>query len=163
MEMWSASHFGRSTPRESPWYSPDSKLGELLSRSGRCGEKNLLPLPKIEPRFLGRLAHTQSLYRLSYPGKKKKVKLSLHHAVKAHKVVGNRHPDGGGAVSLMRRPSFTPPGRFLVQRLSRPQGHSAAGRIRSNEKSNDLIGHGTRDLPVCSIVPQPTTLPRAPL
>jgi hypothetical protein len=30
------------------------------------------------------------------------------------------------------------------------------------EKSNDLIGIPTRDLPVCSIVPQPPTLPRAP-
>jgi hypothetical protein len=32
----------------------------------------------------------------------------------------------------------------------------------SLEKSNDLIGNGTRDLPACSIVLQPTTLPRAP-
>jgi hypothetical protein len=29
-------------------------------------------------------------------------------------------------------------------------------------KSSDLVGIRTRDLPVCSIVPQPTTLPRAP-
>jgi hypothetical protein len=29
------------------------------------------------------------------------------------------------------------------------------------EKFNDLIGIGTCDLPVCSIVPQPSTLPRA--
>jgi hypothetical protein len=35
-----------------------------------------------------------------------------------------------------------------------------AGRIRSIEKSNDHIGNGTRDLPACSIVPQPTTLQR---
>jgi hypothetical protein len=34
--------------------------------------------------------------------------------------------------------------------------------IRSIEKSNELIGNRTRDLPACSIVPQPTTLPRAP-
>jgi hypothetical protein len=27
---------------------------------------------------------------------------------------------------------------------------------------NDLIGNRTRDLPACSIVPQQTTLPRAP-
>jgi hypothetical protein len=39
--------------------------------------------------------------------------------------------------------------------------HSAAGRIRLIESSND-IGNRTRDLTVCSIVPQPTTLPRAP-
>jgi hypothetical protein len=31
------------------------------------------------------------------------------------------------------------------------------------KKSNDLIGNRTRDLPACSIVPQPTTLPRAPV
>jgi hypothetical protein len=28
------------------------------------------------------------------------------------------------------------------------------------KKSNDLIGNRTRDLPACSIVPQPTKLPR---
>jgi hypothetical protein len=38
---------------------------------------------------------------------------------------------------------------------------TAAGRIRSIEKSNDLIGNRIRDLPGCSIVPQRTTLPRA--
>jgi hypothetical protein len=47
------------------------------------------------------------------------------------------------------------PGTHFHQRLSRPQGHSAAGRIRSIEKSNDLIGIRTRDFPDCSIVPQP--------
>jgi hypothetical protein len=40
--------------------------------------------------------------------------------------------------------------------------HSGAGRIRSIEKSNDLIGNRTRNLPAWYIVPQPTTLPRAP-
>jgi hypothetical protein len=30
------------------------------------------------------------------------------------------------------------------------------------KKSNEIIGNQTRDLPACSIVPQPTTLPRAP-
>ena len=30
------------------------------------------------------------------------------------------------------------------------------------KKSNDTIGNRTRDLPTCSIVPQPTALPRAP-
>jgi hypothetical protein len=29
------------------------------------------------------------------------------------------------------------------------------------KKNKDLIGTGTRDLSACSIVPQPTTLPRA--
>jgi hypothetical protein len=52
------------------------------------------------------------------------------------------------------------PGTHFCKRLSGSQGHSAAGRIRSIEESNDLIGKRTRDLPVCSIVPQPTMLPR---
>jgi hypothetical protein len=59
-----------------------------------------------------------------------------------------------------------PTGRILVLIFVRgsvdPQGHSVAGRIRSIEKSNDLIGIWTQDLPACSIVPQPTMLPRAP-
>jgi hypothetical protein len=32
-----------------------------------------------------------------------------------------------------------------------------AGKIRSIEKSSDLIGNRTRNLPACSIAPQPTT------
>jgi hypothetical protein len=64
------------------------------------------------------------------------------------------------------RPPFTPreiPGTHFCYRLSRPPDHRAAGMIRSIEKSNDLIGNRTRALPVRSIVPQPTTLPRAPV
>jgi hypothetical protein len=37
-----------------------------------------------------------------------------------------------------------------------------AGKIRSIEKSSDLNWNRTRDLPACRIVPQPTTLLRAP-
>jgi hypothetical protein len=51
------------------------------------------------------------------------------------------------------------PGTHFCLRLCRRQGHNAAGRIRSIEKPNDLIGIRTRDLPACSIVPHPTTLP----
>jgi hypothetical protein len=46
----SASHPGRCTPEER---APDThwRLGGPQSRSGHCGvEKNLLPLPGIEPR-----------------------------------------------------------------------------------------------------------------
>jgi hypothetical protein len=52
------------------------------------------------------------------------------------------------------------PGTHFCYRLSRPQGHSAAGRIRSIEKFNDLIGNRTRALPARNTVPHPTTLPR---
>jgi hypothetical protein len=41
--------------------------------------------------------------------------------------------DGGKVISPTRRPLFTPkkiPGTHFCYRLSRPQGHSAAGRIR---------------------------------
>jgi hypothetical protein len=55
------------------------------------------------------------------------------------------------------------PGTHFCWRLSRPQGHSATGRIMSMKNSNDNIGNRTRDLPVCSAVPQPTAPPRAPL
>jgi hypothetical protein len=78
----------------------------------------------------------------------------------------NRLTDGGEVVSLTRRPHLYPPrkipGTRFFKRLSRPQGHSAAGRIRSIEKSSDLIRIRTRDLPACSIGPQSTTLPIAP-
>jgi hypothetical protein len=46
------------------------------------------------------------------------------------------------------------PGTHFCQRVSRPQDHSAAGRIMSMKNSNDTIGNRTRDLPVCSAVPQ---------
>jgi hypothetical protein len=45
-------------------------------------------------------------------------------------------------------------GRFLVlisvRGLVTPQGYSADGRIRSIEKSSDLIGNRIRDLPACT-------------
>jgi hypothetical protein len=59
-------------------------------------------------------------------------------------------------------PSRKIPGTHFCYRLSRLQCHSAAGRIRSIEKSSGLIGNRTRDLLACSIVAQPTTLARAP-
>jgi hypothetical protein len=78
----------------------------------------------------------------------------------------NRLRDGGEVVSLTRWQPFTSTkihGIHFCYRLSRSQGHSAALRIRSIEKSSDLIGNQTHHLPACSRVPQPTTLPHAPL
>jgi hypothetical protein len=52
----------------------------------------------------------------------------------------------------------------LIKVLSRhvPGGsHNVAGRTTSTERSNDIIRNRTHDLPACSIVLQPTTLPRA--
>jgi hypothetical protein len=50
----------------------------------------------------------------------------------------------------------------LCYRLSRPQGHSAAGRIHSTRNRNKPIGNRTRNLPACSEVPQPTAPPSTP-
>jgi hypothetical protein len=64
--------------------------------------------------------------------------------------------DGGKVVSLTHRPHLPPgntPGTHFCYRLSRPQGHSATGRIMSLKNSNDTIGNRNRDLPVCSVVP----------
>ena len=61
-------------------------------------------------------------------------------------------------VSPTHRPPLPPrdiPGTHFCQRLSRPQGHSAAGRIMSMKNSSDTNGNRTRDLTACSAVPQP--------
>jgi hypothetical protein len=54
------------------------------------------------------------------------------------------------------------PGIFLVlisvRGLVEPRTIIQAGRIRSIEKSNDLIRNRTCELQACSIVPQPTAL-----
>jgi hypothetical protein len=57
------------------------------------------------------------------------------------------------SLSALRADRTLPAGRFLV--LISVRGLSVAGRIRSIEKYNELIGNRTRDLPACSIVPQP--------
>jgi hypothetical protein len=63
--------------------------------------------------------------------------------------------DGGKVVSLAHRPPLPPgntPDTHFCWRLSPPQGHIATGRIMSLKNSNETIGNGTRDLPVCSVV-----------
>ena len=69
--------------------------------------------------------------------------------------------ESGKVVSPTHGPPLPPgsiPGTHFCWRLSRPQGHSAAGRIILMKNSNDTIGNRTRDLPL----PQPTALRRAP-
>jgi hypothetical protein len=65
----------------------------------------------------------------------------------------NRLTNSGEVVSLTRRRKI--PGTHFCWRLSRPQGYSAAGKIRSNEKSHDFTENRTRHLPACSIMHQP--------
>jgi hypothetical protein len=88
----------------------------------------------------------------------------VYESLRIQYFLDNRLTDGGD-VTLMRRPSFTPweiSGTHFCYRLSRPQCYSMAGRIRSIEILSELIGNRTRNLLACSVVPQPTTLPRAP-
>ena len=73
--------------------------------------------------------------------------------------------EGGKVLSLTHRRSLPPrnlPGTHFCYRLSRPQGHSVAGRIMSMKNSSDTIANRTRDLPICSAVPQTTALPHVP-
>jgi hypothetical protein len=60
--------------------------------------------------------------------------------------------------SLTHRPSLSSgniSGTHFCYRLSRPQGRSAAQRIMSIKNSNDTMGNRSRDIPICSAVPQP--------
>jgi hypothetical protein len=78
----------------------------------------------------------------------------------------NRLTDGGEVVSLTRWPPFTPRGRFLVlfyiRGLVDPRAIVRLEGLSQLKKKIHLIGIRSRDLTACSIVPQPTTLLRAP-
>jgi hypothetical protein len=51
--VWSALRPGRLTPRRNPRYLLDTRLGEIKSRSGRCGKVKILnPVHELRP--LGR-------------------------------------------------------------------------------------------------------------
>jgi len=74
--------------------------------------------------------------------------------------------EGDKVVSPTHRPPLPAgniPGTYICYRLSRPQGHSTAGRIMSVKNSIDTIGNRTRNFPVCNSIPQPTEPPRAPI
>jgi hypothetical protein len=53
-------------------------------------------------------------------------------------------------------PSRKIPGTDFCWRLSRSDGHSAAGRIKSMKNSSDPNRNRTRNLPACNAVTQPT-------
>jgi hypothetical protein len=75
--------------------------------------------------------------------------------------VNIRLTDGGMKLSALRagRPALSLYNFCL--RLSRPRSIVRLEGLGELEKSNDLIGNVTCDFPACSIVPQPTALPRA--
>jgi hypothetical protein len=67
-------------------------------------------------------------------------------------------------VSLTLRPPYSPrniPGTNSFWRLSQLRGHNATRTIISIEKSDDLIGNRTCDIPSCSEISQPLTLQRS--
>ena len=73
--------------------------------------------------------------------------------------------DGGKVVSLTQRPLLplgNTPGTHFCQRLSRPPGHSATGRIMSLKNSNDNIGNRAREPAGLQGSALTTTLPSAP-
>ena len=61
-------------------------------------------------------------------------------------------------VSPMYQPPLPSWYSYLAEAES-TAGHGAAGRIRSVKKANDPIENRTRDVLVCSLMPQPTAPP----
>jgi hypothetical protein len=58
---------------------------------------------------------------------------------------------------------YSSPGRFLVLNFVTGWVIAQLEGLGKLKISNDIIGNRTHNLPVCSIVPQPATLPHAPL
>ena len=79
--------------------------------------------------------------------------------VEAPRFQDNRHMNVA-SLSALRTGSIYLPGNIsgthFCYRLSRRQGHSAAGRIMSMKISNHTIWNRISYLPTCSTVPQPT-------
>ena len=84
------------------------------------------------------------------------VKLTYYRYVEDPRISRQSTHEGGKVVSHAHRPSLPPQGRYLVLvfvRLSRPQGLSAVGRIKSIKNSSVPIGYRTHDLTACGTVP----------
>jgi hypothetical protein len=72
--------------------------------------------------------------------------------VKAPRISRQPAYESGQIVSPMNRPPLPPgdiSGTHFCCRLSRPQSHSAAGRIKSMRNPNNPIGNQSRYLPAC--------------
>ena len=129
-----------------PWERSGTRFtgGWVGPRAVWTGEKSRPHRDSIP----NRPARSHSLYRLSYLAHSRgSRKLSFpDFMTTAHRMVIR--------LSALRTGRFLPPGNtpgtHFCYRLSRPQGHSAIGRIISMKNSNDTIWNRTSDLPICS-------------
>ena len=79
--------------------------------------------------------------------------------VKFQKFLDSRHMKAVNLSGLRTGRLYSPrdsSGTNFCQRLSLPQGHSAARRIKSMKNPTDPIGNRTRGFPACNAVPYPT-------
>jgi hypothetical protein len=76
--------------------------------------------------------------------------------------MGSQVADGGEVVSSTRRPSFNPRKIFWCSFLIEAESTPGLERLGQFTNCNDLIWTRARDLRALSIVPQITTLLRAP-
>jgi hypothetical protein len=98
-----------------------------------------LPNTSQKRNFFNQFGHCNKNYTCNRPWRP----LGLRDVEAPKFSLDNRLTDGGEVVSLTRQPPSTTrkiTGTHFCWKLSRSQGHSAAGRIRSVEVSNDLIG-----------------------
>jgi len=86
---------------------------------------------------------------------------SLDRPLLLQKVEAPRISKQGGKVASpthrLLYPSGDTPGTRFCQRVSRPQGHRAAGRSKAMINPSDPNGNRARDLPACSALPLPNT------
>jgi hypothetical protein len=123
-------------------------------------------------RYQDRLARRESLYRLHYLGQRyDRVKVIVKQTctvldmplgledVEAITISRQSAHEDGKVVSRRHRPPLSPNvidtlGTHFSQRLSRPQGHNAAGRVLLLRSLNDSIWNRNHILPACSALPE---------
>jgi hypothetical protein len=106
------------------------------------------------PLILNLGTRCQSFIMLRYDDKGKVIPVQVWLRPEA-----SRRLKRGKVVSPRHRSPLLPkhnPATHYCQRLCRPQGHSAAGRMMSMKSFNDTIGNRTRGLPACRPVTKPT-------